>query len=380
MKNLKVIKNIGGRILLAIVFILPLVLGFANPALAKGNFHPAGAVYTITNSADGNEVVVYQRSITGALAYQGAYSTGGLGSGGGLGSQGAVILNNSNHLLFAVNAGSNQVSTFAVHGDDLQLIDVVDSGGEKPISLTVQGGLLYVLNTGGSGNITGFRVHGNGSLTPLPNSTQTLSNAGVGDAPGPAQISFSPSGRFLVVTEKGTNLIDTYPVNHGIPGVLTSYPSVGATPFGFAFDGRGHLVVSEAFGGAADVSALSSYQVFGGSFDVISPSVGTTQTAACWVVISKFGRYAYTTNAGSGSVSSYEIGNDGSLTLLEAQAGLTGDGSSPIDMSLSDNGRFLYVLGGKSHTVSTFFVKFDGSLVSLGATDVPAGSVGLAAQ
>ncbi len=380
MKNLRTAKIFGTRILLAVVFILPLILASASPAQAKGNFYPAGAVYTITNSADGNELVVYQRSITGSLHFQGSYSTGGLGTGAGLGSQGAVILNHNNRLLFAVNAGSNQISTFAVLGHTLKLIDVVDSGGEMPISLTVQNGLLYVLNAGGSGNITGFRIRWNGSLTPVQNSTQPLSNGGVGNAPGPAQISFSPNGRLLVVTEKGTNLIDVYQVNHGVPSAPVTHPSAGETPFGFAFDRLGHLVVSEAFGGAADVSALSSYKVWGDEFDVISPSVGTTQTAACWVVISRFGRYAYTTNTGSGSISSYEIEKDGSLTLLDAQAGLTGDGSKPIDMALSDNGRFMYALGGASHTVSVFFVRFNGSLVPLGDVEVPEGSVGLAAQ
>ena len=126
MKNLKAAKYFGTRILLAVVFILPLILGFTSPAEAKGNDHAAGAVYTITNSADDNEVVVYQRSVTGSLHFQGSYSTGGLGSGGGLGSQGAVILSNNDRLLFAVNAGSNQISTFAVQGHDLHLIDVVD--------------------------------------------------------------------------------------------------------------------------------------------------------------------------------------------------------------------------------------------------------------
>jgi 6-phosphogluconolactonase len=113
---------------------------------------------------------------------------------------------------------------------------------------------------------------------------------------------------------------------------------------------------------------------------VISPSVGTTQTAACWVVISKNGKYAYDTNTGSSSISSFEIGSDGSLTLLDPQAGLTGEGSSPIDMALSNDGRFLYAISGGTSTISIFRIQSDGSLVHRGEVSVPEGSVGLAAR
>jgi 6-phosphogluconolactonase (cycloisomerase 2 family) len=309
-----------------------------------------------------------------------AYPTDGLGSGAGLGSQEAVALSRNDRWLFAVNAGSHEVSVFAVKEHGLKLIDVVDSGGQMPISLTTHAGLLYVLNAGGSGNISGFRIRENGSLEPLAGSTQPLSNGGAGAAPGPAQISFSPDGHILVVTEKATNLIDTYGLVDGIAGPPITYPSAGTTPFGFAFDKRDHLIVSEAFGGAPGASALSSYETEENTFEVISPSVGTTQTAACWVAVSKNGKYAYTTNAGSGSISSYRIEKDGVITLLNAQAGLTGDGSSPIDMALSNNGRYLYALGAASHTISIFQLKEDGSLIALGNVSVPAGAVGLAAR
>jgi 6-phosphogluconolactonase len=152
------------------------------------------------------------------------------------------------------------------------------------------------------------------------------------------------------------------------------------TPFGFAFAKRNDLIVSEAFGGAPDASAVSSYNVDADTFEVVSPAVGTTQTAACWVVISNNGKYAYVTNTGSGSISSYRIERDGSITLLEAQAGLTGEGSSPIDMALSNNGQFLYALGAMSDAISIFRVRENGTLEALGSVEVPEGAVGLAAR
>lgn len=381
MKILKLFRHYGTRMILVAVFVLPLIAGFTSPVAADDdNDDAAGAVYTITNAVSGNEVLVYKRSANGSLSFLNSYPAEGLGSGAGLGSQEAVALSKNGRWLFVVNAGSNQVSVFAVRERRLKLIDVIDSGGEMPISLTSHDRLLYVLNAGGSGNISGFRIRENGSLEPLAGSTQPLSNGGAGESPGPAQISFSPDGGFLVVTEKATNLIDVYTVEDGAAGSPVTYPSAGITPFGFAFDRRDHLIVSEAFGGEPGGSAMSSYEVDEDTFEVISPSVGTTQTAACWVVISKNGKYAYTTNTGSGSISSYRIDKDGAITLLDAQAGLTGDGSSPIDMTLSNNGRYLYALGAGSHTISIFRVKEDGSLVALGDVSVPEGAVGLAAR
>ena len=196
----------------------------------------------------------------------------------------------------------------------------------------------------------------------------------MGAAPGLAQISFSSDGSTLVVTEKTTNLIDTYQVEDGLAGAPVTHPSSGAVPFGFAFDRHGHAIVSEASG------AVSSYEIDRNGFNVISPSVGTNQVAACWIAVSKNGKFAYTTNAGSGSVSSFRIGADGSLTLLNPIAALTGAGSSPIDMAFSVNGQYLYVLAGGAHTINIFRMGSDGSLTASGSTSVPVGVVGLAAH
>jgi 6-phosphogluconolactonase (cycloisomerase 2 family) len=380
MKSLEIVKHFGTRLILAVMLLLPLITAFTSPAFADDEGGGRFAVYTITNDTSGNEVAVYERSADGSLTFMDSYPTGGLGSGAGLGSQGSVILRENGRRLFVVNAGSNQISVLAVRKDGLELLDVVDSGGEMPISLTLNGSFLYVVNAGGSGNITGFRVQDSGELLPLDGSTQPLSNGGTGASPGPAQISFSRDGRLLVVTEKATNLIDVFPVENGIAGSPVSHPSAGMTPFGFAFAKRNDLIVSEAFGGAPDASAVSSYNVEADTFDVISPAVGTTQTAACWVVISNNGRYAYVTNTGSGSISSYRIETNGAISLLEAQAGLTGEGSSPADVALSNDGKFLYALGVASDTISIFRVRENGKLQSLGSVDVPAGAVGLAAR
>jgi 6-phosphogluconolactonase len=358
----------------------PVALALALAALGVGASgamaSSGGDVYTLTNDPAGNAVKVFDRARDGSLHEVGDFATGGEGTGAGLGSQSAVVL--EGRRLFAVNPGSDSISSFAVKRDRLKLVDTDASGGDQPISLTVHRGLLYALNAGGTGNISGFEVSRSGHLSPLARSTRPLS----GDATGPAQVSFDPRGELLVVTEKDTNQIDTYEVGRsGRPGVIEPQASAGTTPFGFAFDRRGHLIVSEAFGGATDESAVSSYEVDDGLIDPITASARTTETAACWIVVTDDGRFTYTTNTGSASISGYRIGRDGALGLLDAD-GRTGEtGPMPIDMALSRHSRYLYSLNSGDGTISGFRVREDGGLKPIGgASGLPAGATGLAAR
>jgi 6-phosphogluconolactonase (cycloisomerase 2 family) len=350
------------------------------PDAVRGDAGP-GTVYTLSNAAGGNAVLAFHRNADGSLEAPIAYPTGGTGTGGGLGNQGAVTLTRDGRWLAAVDAGSDEVTLFRVHARGLTLASRAPSGGDRPISVTVHGDLLYVLNNGGTANVTGFRFAPSGTLTPLAGSTRPLSAA----APNASQVQFSPDGGRLVVTEKATNRLVTYAVGRdGVAGLPSSQASAGQTPFGFGFTRQGLLLVSEAFGGAPDASAVSSYRPGSGlAYGVVSASVGTTETAACWLVVSRDDRFAYTTNTASGTITGYAIGGDGSLSLLDAdgRTGVTGAGSGPIDAGISSGGRFLYALNGANQTISVFAVGGDGSLSPLASVPgLPAGANGLAVR
>lgn len=353
-----------------------LLLSLALPASAAS---PSQTVYTTTNADGPNELVVLQPGPGGGLTEVARLPTGGAGTGAAPGSQGAVITHR--RLLFAVNPGSDSVSAFSLRGRVPVLADTAASGGVLPVSVTAWRDLLYVLNADGGGSISGFRIGADGSLSPLPGSTRPLSGAVTTAA---AQIAFTPDGATLVVTERATDAITTFPVAaDGLPSAPIVTPSAGATPFGFDVDRRGRVYVSEAFGGAADASAVSSYAVGAdGSLAAISPSVGTTETAACWVVVTRDGRYLYTTNTGSGTVSGYRIGTDGSLTLLDADGVTvdTGEGSAPADAAISGNGRVLHVLERGDGEIGSYAIGTDGGLTPDGpaATGLPASALGLA--
>jgi 6-phosphogluconolactonase len=186
------------------------------------------------------------------------------------------------------------------------------------------------------------------------------------------------------VTEKAGNRIDTYIIDgNGLPSAPIDNPSNGMTPFGFAFNNPGFLVVSEAFGGAPNLAAASSYSAGDdGVLSVVSGSVANSQTASCWVVITNNGHTAFVSNTGSGTISSYDLtSNDGTLTLINSVAGDVGATSAPIDMALNISSHFLYVLAGGLQSVVSFRVENDGSL-TLVDTDggLPLGAQGIAAK
>ena len=331
-----------------------------------------GAVYTLTNQAAGNAVAAFTRGADGRLTPAGTVATGGIGTGASLGSQSAVSLSKDGRWLFAVNAGSNDVSVFAVSPAGLALTSRTASGGTLPISLTVHGNVLYVLNAGGSGNISGFTIGSSGDLTPIAGATLPLSGSNV----GPADVQFSPDGSRLVVTEKNTNLLDVYSVDaNGAASGLTTTASAGGTPFGFAFGLRNDLFVSEAAGSA------SSYVLdANGTLALVSGAVSTHQGAPCWAVATADGRFGFTGN-GAGSVSAFAITPGGAISLVDANGGTAVIGTGINDIALSHNSRYLYVLQtGGTQTIHAFQVSADGHLTALGPVgSLPPGTRGLAA-
>lgn len=318
-----------------------------------------GIVYVLTNQATGNSVMVFDRDIDGLLTQKGTFPTGGLGIGGvtnpldSLFSQGALVISDDRRFLFAVDAGSDELSVLAIDGENLIPVDRVSSGGTTPVSVTVHKHVVYVLNRGdfniGDGNITGFTVDSHGKLTSVPDSTQLLIG---GPNTLPSQVQFSPDGTQLVVTELTNNLIDVFPVDkYGTAGQLVKNDSSGQGPFGMTFAGKDLLIVSELSGNTSSYRLASD-----GHLTVISGSVSTDEGGACWVVTNSTTDpgYAYVSNARSGSISGYRIDSAGALSLLtdDGHTAVLPDSHAAVDSAVSSNEQFLYVItGGFSENV-----------------------------
>ncbi len=334
-------------------------------------------VYTLSNGVRHNRVLAFAAH-RGRLRYSASFDTGGLGDPSVAGTvQGSIAMSGDDRFLFAVDPGSNEITSFRVTGDLLQFVARVASRGMQPVSLTVHRDLLFVLNEASS-TIAGFRIDRNGNLHPIRNSIAMLSGTGV----GPAEIAFDGSGRVLVVTEKATNNIDTYSVAHGIPDGPAVHSSLGTTPFGFAFvPEKETMVVSEAFGGASGAGAASSYQVTPpATLTPVSASVPDENTAPCWVVITRNGRFAFTSNTGSATISAYAIDPSGNLTLTTPDGISAHTKMAPTDLALGGRDRFLFALDLKSRSIGAYAVSGDGALSALNAVrGLPSSALGLAA-
>ncbi len=333
----------------------------------------SGYVYTESNDAEQNVIYIYEQNANGTLTADGTTASGGTGTSAGLGSQGAVVLNANHHLLFAVNAGSNSISSFEVHNDgSLTLAHTASTSGIKPVSISVNQNLVYVVNAG-SDNIAGFVLGNGGSLTPISGSVQSLSATGA----GAAQISFSPNGNYLFVTEKATNMITRFHVNgSGVAGAGTSVASTGQTPFGFGY-ARGYMVVSNAAGGAAGAGSATSYSgINSGNLNAVNGAVADNQAAPCWIAVTQFGRYAFATNTASNNISSYYVAPNGSLYLV--QSAIASD-AGPLDMVIASDNFNAYTLNGAAHTIGEYNRTLLGGLISIGSlANIPEHAAGLA--
>jgi 6-phosphogluconolactonase (cycloisomerase 2 family) len=324
-----------------------------------------GALFVMTNAADKNEIVAYKRAHDGSLSDEHRFATGGRGSGGTtdpLASQGSLTLTADHSFLLAVNAGSGEISSFRVHGAQLELADIVPSGGSKPVSVAQHGNLVYVVNAGGDSDVAGFRLAGNGKLAQIPHSTTRLSTSNL----GPGSVAFSPDGQFLVVTEKATNNIDVFRLqSNGRLGPIVVNPSAGAGVFALLFAPNGAALASET---GPPSGAISSYAVqSNGALSTISASVPTLGAATCWQAVTPDGRFVYTANSGSSTISGFSIGKNGGLTPLSGTVVATlPTGSIDLDTTITADGKFLYTLNSGTGTIGIFGIDADGTLSSLG--------------
>jgi 6-phosphogluconolactonase len=339
-------------------------------ALAQDQDSPGsgGAVFVMTNSVEKNEVIAYRRAADGTLREQGKFATGGRGSGGNndpLESQGSLTLSQDHSLLFAVNAGSGTVSVFKIHHSTLSLVDKIISGGSEPNAVAQHGNLVYVSNVGGSSNVVGFTLQ-NDKLEQIPNSTRFLStnNSGVGG------LAFSPDGRFLVVVERLTNSIDVFAVQgDSTLSPIVINPSAGPGAFSVSFAPNGAALVSETGpSGVPNGSAISSYAIAAnGTLSAISTSVPTLGAANCWNVVTPDGKFVYTSNAGTSSISGFAIADTGALTSLPGTVvGTNPAGSTNLDIAVTADGKFVYTLNSVAGAVGIFAVQKDGTLLNVG--------------
>ena len=356
------------RLLVLLAVVAAGAVAVATPAEASDR---GGAVFVQTNDPAGNSIDAFQRNGDGTLTFVNSYPTGGLGgreAGAGsdpIATQGSLVLVDG--LLLAVNPGSNTITVFRVSGDRLDRTQVLSSGGLFPAGFAVHGDLVYTLNAGGSGSVSGYRLAG-GLLHPIQGSTRSLGLANANPPfflSSPAEADFTPDGAHLIVTTKTNGTVEVFSV--GRDGRLSVAPvenPAAPVPFAFVFDASGRLVLN-----FAGTSSLQTFTVNAdNTITPVSAPVSDAQAALCW--ITPAAGYEYAANTGSGDVSQFQVGGDGTVVLVNpiAASGIPG----ATDMAAA--GGYLYVQSGGSGTVHVFAIGAGGALTPIQVASIPGGS------
>jgi 6-phosphogluconolactonase len=352
-----------------------------NPESTAARMNPQqGMIFTMTNAPGQNEILGYLQNSNGSLDLLSTTASGGTGSGTSLAAQGAIAFNLAESFLFAVNPGSNSISSFHIRENGtLDLLSTVPSGGTLPVSLAIHSDKLYVANAGSS-TISGFKINFDGTLLPVAGSTQSLSSPGA----QPGQIAFKPDGTVLLVTERATNKIAVYVIDgQGKAQPPSFYNTVGQTPTSLSFvrgaftGGVDYMLVAHGLSGGMGASMISTYSVTtnGVLSNLFSP-IPTNQTAASWVATTKDGYYSYVVNTGSNNISAFKTNGGGSLQMLFPSAGTTD--LEPTDITFSANEKYVYNLNKGSHTITAYKRMNNEKLSRISTISVPPNAAGIA--
>jgi 6-phosphogluconolactonase len=334
-----------------------------------------GAVFVMTNSVEGNQILRFGRQANGTLISLGSTPTDGRGSGGNvdpLGSQNSLMLSQDGGFLLAVNSASGTISSFQVDGANLQLVDKKSTGGSAPNAIAQRDNLVYVLNQAGNSSVVGFRFE-DGQLSRIPSAISYLSTA----ISGGSSLTFTQDGKFLLATEKTTGQIDAFPINaDGTMGsaVVTKYAGI----FDLAVTASGAVV---AVGSPTMTSSIVNPD--GTLTELSSPTIPGGGT--CWVVVTPNGAFAYASNPGGSLIDGYSIAGSGVLSPIgTGNVGTTIAGAKPLDLAVTYDGKFLYSNNAANGSVGIWTINADGTLtaqtpVSLPVADANAGFNGIAA-
>ena len=356
----------AGAVGLAVAAVAPPSLAAtAPPASVQGG----GAVFVQTDDLQHNSIVAFTRGTDGHLNRVGEVLTGGRGGVeqdvplDSLASQDSLAYDAGHHLLFAVNAGSNTVTSFRVAGAHLTRVQTVRSGGLFPVSVSAGHGRLYVLNAGGSGNVTGYRITPTGVLTPLRGASRDLglaNDARPAFITAPADIAQTRDGEHVVVTTKANNTIDVFAVDDGRLSDPVQNTAASAVPFAVSFDSHGRLAVANAGN-----SSVSSYRIRSdGTLETITAGTADGQAALCWLVGT--GDVFFGGNAGSSTISAFAVDDAGTVSLTGTPDGVvahTGGGTGgTIDLAISGDQKFLYAENSFAGTVEGYRIQPDHTL------------------
>jgi len=379
---------------LSLVLLLTLVATGQAVASPPSRASASRFVYTSSNAASGNTVQGFSIEEDGSLSpLPGSpYATGGLGQGDDLlvNSDSGIAASSDKRFLFVPNRGSNDISVFRIRRNgslDSVRGSPFPTGGDTPVSVSVSGDVLFVAHQGSDGfpqilerctscDYRGFHIGRGGRLTPIEDGVVELSES---PSSGPFGIRFSPDGRFLVGTELVSGNLNVLRVDQHFgfgdveitPAPGSPFEGVGELPLGFLFNpaNPSQLFVSNV-GFAANSGTVASFLMADtGQVAPISLPAVVGRDATCWIEVTSDGKWLFSTDTNSDTVSTFSVAPDGQLSfvntlLIEENGGIVDPAPAPIDapivstvdMAMTEDDRFLYVLLFRSSEIVAFEV------------------------
>src|SRR5574337_675445 len=286
---------------------------------------------------------------------------------GGLVNPSYLTLSRDGNRLYTVHGDQSDVSAFAVDRNTgrLELLNRQSTEGKNPVHLALDPTGRYLVLTNHIGaSLAGLPLAPDGSLLPV---RQRLTLSG---PIGPHRIEqkqakphanpFDPSGRHVVVPDKGLDRIFSFRFEDGAlipapaPHVATRE---GAGPRHLAFHPNKPYayVVNEldstvtTYRYSPETAALEPLQIL-----PTLPATFTGNSRAAGIAIDAAGRNLYASNRGHDSIALFRVDDaTGLLSFVGAESTL---GQTPRFFTLSPDGRLLFALNEDSDSIVTLRV------------------------
>ena len=293
---------------------------------------------------------------------------------------GFLAMDRQKEFLYVAHGGGTIVSAFAIDQESgkLTLVNQQPTGGKNAAHLIVDpsGGFLLVANNT-SGDVTVFPIREDGSLAVFSDLVTLAGKVGTNRSEQatshPHQVSFDPSGKFLLVSDVGLDKVFVYRLDTSTGKLIANdYPSVatraGAGPRHFAF----HPSKPYAYVINGLDSTITTYQfdfVRGALKPIqVMPALPTTfvgDSNASEVMVTSSGKFAYGATRGSNMIGVFAI--DQGVGILTPIEWVSTQGKGPRFFTLDPSGKYLYAGNLSSDTIIIFSVNpLNGTLVPTG--------------
>jgi hypothetical protein len=346
-------------------------------------------VFVESNALEGNEILAFERGDDGGLMFRERYDAGGIGITAGadqrlgpLDSDDEIAISGDGNYLYAVNSGDSTVAAFRI--DDDGVLSAVsespfDSGGTNPVGIGLTDSNMYVINKEAEGLATpsyaAMRID-DGHATMIGSVS-----AQPGGSPSTAHL--SRDERFVF----GTSFIDgarpmAAPVGQiesfvrqsdgslvAAPGSPLALPpdTTGMTPPPppVALNVAQHPSEALLYVAFPTRSQIGVYEIEDTGALTFLRTVPNSGKAVCWFQIDDDGRYMYTVNSVSATVSTYDLSDPsdpvegGAIELANAMAGppfIDAMGmtvpvtSQPFDFAFDAEQKHLYIVSQRATT------------------------------